>query len=218
MRWRIVVIAALKSMPDNSNMWVTLGLTSVDCLFPWEQVIISWFLWEHNFALYLEHFKCHALLTESCDLLYSTREFVLVGSQARQVQTTSSFWTSLSSGSNFSSQAFGMLLWVCLMHAQPSTCAGHTQNEGYSYPDSSFLRFPPYSLALRGPFSWFLWQKGRVSPAAMPLQLSSWFCLQGKAGKGRKIRDPLSPPPRLVRMQGPFSWFFWPEKRGFYQF
>lgn len=90
-----------------------------------------------------------------------------------------------------------MLLWVCLMHVQSSSYADHIQNEGTLLTRSLFLRCPSGSLALRGPFSQFLWQQRQLFSCG----LATRTVFMAKLEKGEKTRDSF----HIPQTSGPIS-------------
>lgn len=58
--WTMVIITALKSLSDYYNAWAISVLWSVDCLLPWELVILLAFLYV-AFWLYNEYIEFYVL-------------------------------------------------------------------------------------------------------------------------------------------------------------
>lgn len=80
--WSLVIVAVLKSLSGNSNTWVILGLTSVDCFVLKNWSDFSVFIMLSNFGLYpgyFEYYVAHfwVLLKSSGECLLLL--FVLAG-------------------------------------------------------------------------------------------------------------------------------------------
>lgn len=102
--WSVVIIAALQSLCDNSNIQVILWLASVNYSYPWELITFSWF-----FILWVILFVLDILVNMLCRLWVMIKSFG--GCWFHLFICFSRQSTRLSSVCNFCFEFRG--LWLC---------------------------------------------------------------------------------------------------------